>query len=393
MWEWMFAVCLLFVGYTYVGYPALLWVISRVKVRKVDTCKEPTPLPTVSVIIAAHNEESNISTRIENILQCDYPRENLQIVVSCDGCTDRTAQIARGYDNVLVLDLPRRGKAAVLNEAVAAAQGDVLVFTDARQRFAPDALRHLVKTVYCPEVGAVGGDLVLVDYAGTPQAMGAYWAYEKLLRRLEAMVASPLQCSGAIYAIRRELFVPMPEGLVLDDMWVPLHVVRKGRRIAFETLAKAYDIVTPTYHHEFRRKVRTLAGNYQLIWMAPWLLVPGVNPLWWQFISHKVFRLLVPYALLGMYIASWALWSQPYGAVLAVAQTGYYLLGALAWAMPPLARRFRLAGLAGSFLSLNAAAAVAPLAFVMGRGRVRWERSCMMAPQNPGDEGRKVRTY
>lgn len=393
MWEWIFAVCLLFVGYTYVGYPALLWAISRVKVRKADTCEEPDPLPTVTIIIAAHNEERNISTRIENILQCDYPRENLEIVVACDGCTDQTSRIARGYENVLVLDLPKRGKAAALNEAVVAAQGGVLVFTDARQRFAPDALRHLVKRVYCPEVGAVGGELVLVDNAGTPQAMGAYWAYEKLLRRLEAMVASPLQCSGAIYAIRREHFVPMPEGLVLDDIWVPLHVVRKGRRIAFETLAKAYDIVTPTYHREFRRKVRTLAGNYQLIWVAPWLLVPGVNPLWWQFISHKMFRLLVPYALLGMYIASWALWSQPYGAALAVAQTGYYLLGALAWAMPSLARKFRLAGLAGSFLSLNAAAAVAPLAFAVGRGQVRWERSPMMAPQNPGDEGRKVRTY
>lgn len=393
MWEGFFLVCFLFVGYTYVGYPALLWLISRFSTINEEKNHKTGALPTVTVIIAAHNEEANIGARIENILQGDYPREKQQIVIACDGCTDQTVEIARGFENVVVLDLPKRGKASALNEAVATAQGDVLVFTDARQRFAPDALTLLVKRVSCPSAGAVGGELILVDHAGAPQAMGAYWAYEKLLRRLEAMVASPLQCSGAIYAIRREHFMPMPDGLVLDDMWVPLHVARKGYRIAWEPSAKAYDVVTPSYHHEFKRKVRTLAGNYQLIGMAPWLLVPGMNPLWWQFVSHKVFRLLVPYALIGMYVASWALADKPYGAALAVAQTGYYLLGAIAWLAPSVARRFRLAGLAGSFLSLNASAAVAPFAFVLGKGQVRWERSAMMSPQNPTEEGRKVRTY
>ncbi|MER3472519.1 MAG: family 2 glycosyl transferase [Armatimonadota bacterium] len=393
MEAWIFAVCFLFVGYTYAGYPLLLWTLGCLKRRKDEPGEEPSCLPVVTVVVAAHNEEANIGARIENILQCDYPRDRLGIVVACDGCTDRTASIARGYEGVLVLDLPRRGKAGALNEGVRVASGEVLVFTDARQRFAPDALRQLVRRLYYPGIGAVGGELVLIDHEGAPQVMGAYWAYEKLVRKLEAIVASPLQCSGAIYAIRREHFVPMPAGLVLDDMWVPLHVVWKGYRIAFEPLAKAYDVVTPSYHREFKRKVRTLAGNYQLIWMAPWLLVPGLNPLWWQFISHKVFRLLVPYALLGMYAASWAMVDKPYGAALAVAQTAYYLLGAVAWMVPSLARRFRLAGLAGSFLSLNAAAAVAPLAFVRNRGQVRWERSPMLSPQKPGEDNRKVRTY
>jgi hypothetical protein len=223
--------------------------------------------------------------------------------------------------------------------------------------------------------------------------MGAYWRYEKLVRGLEARVDSPIQCSGAIYAIYRRLFVPMPEGLVLDDMWVPLHIRRQGYRIALASEAKAYDTVTPSYDREFKRKVRTLAGNYQLIWVAPWLLIPFMNPLWWQFVSHKVCRLLVPYALITMYGASWALLGKPYGAALVVAQTGYYLLGAVAWLFPALARRFRLVGLAGSFLSLNAAAAVAPFALVLGKGRVRWERSPMMSPQTTTDEGQKVRTY
>lgn len=121
--------------------------------------------------------------------------------------------------------------------------------------------------------------------------------------------------------------------------------------------------------------------------------MPWKNRLWWQFVSHKVCRLLVPYALIGMYGASWMLLHEPYGAALVLAQTGYYLLGAVSWRVPALARRFRLAGLAGSFLSLNAAAAVAPIAFIRGRGRVRWDRSPMLSPQATGDEGQKVRTY
>ena len=392
MW-WVVAACFAFVVYTYVGYPLLLRTLAG-RPRKHSDISALGELPSVAVVIAAHNEEANIGRRIENLLACDYPPDKMSIVVVCDGCTDRTAEIARGYAGIRVIEVfPQRGKAFALNKGVEAALSEVLVFADARQHFAPDAIRRLVEELYRDGVGAAGGELVLLDQEGAPQEMGAYWRYEKWVRRLEAMVDSPLQCSGAIYAIRREHFTPMPEGLVLDDMWIPLHIMRRGYRIAFVPEARAYDTVTPSYDREFQRKVRTLAGNYQLMWAAPWLLVPWKNRLWWQFVSHKVCRLLVPYALMAMYGASWVLISQPYGAALVVAQTGYYLLGALSWAFPVLARRFRLAGLAGSFLSLNAAAAVAPIAFIRGKGRVRWERSPMMSPQTTSDEGQKVRMY
>lgn len=392
MW-WVVVGCLLCVVYTYVGYPALLKILAKGRREQfVEPVRED--LPAVTVVIAAHNEAANIGRRIENLLACDYPPDKMSIVVVCDGCTDRTAEIARGHAGIRVIEVfPQRGKAFALNKGAEAALGEVLVFTDARQQFAPDAIRRLVEELYRDGVGAAGGELVLLDNEGAPQEMGAYWRYEKWIRRLEAVVDSPLQCSGAIYAIRREHFTPMPEGLVLDDMWIPLHIVRQGYRIAFVPEAKAYDTVTPSYDREFQRKVRTLAGNYQLMWAAPWLLVPWKNRLWWQFVSHKVCRLLVPYALMAMYGASWALVSQPYGAALVMAQTGYYLLGAVSWAFPVLARRSRLAGLAGSFLSLNAAAAVAPIAFIRGKGCVRWERSPMMSPQTTGDKGQKVRMY
>jgi len=393
MW-WVVGACFVFVVYTYVGYPALLWLLAKLKRRRQEPADSEVDLPSVTVVIAAHNEENNIAGRLENVLGSDYPPDKLNVVVACDGCTDNTAALASRYERVQVLEIsPHRGKAAALNEAVRRATGEVIVFTDARQRFARDAIRQLVAGLRYKGVGALGGDLILIDFAGAPQAMGAYWRYEKLVRGLEARVDSPIQCSGAIYAIFRRLFVPMPEGLVLDDMWVPLHIRRQGFRIALASEAKAYDAVTPSYEREFKRKVRTLAGNYQLMWAAPWLLVPVVNPLWWQFVSHKVCRLLVPYALITMYGASWALLGKPYGAALVVAQTAYYLLGAVAWLFSALARRFRLVGLAGSFLSLNAAAAVAPFAFLLGKGRVRWERSPMLSPQTTPDEGHKVRTY
>ncbi len=393
MWEAVLVTGCLFVFYTYVGYPLALWMLARFKKDDLPANAADEDAPTVTVVVAAHNEAHHIAERLENLLASDYPADRLEVVIAADGCTDQTVPIARRYERVKVLDLPRVGKAVALNEGVKSANGEIIVFADARQRFAPDAIRRLVRALTAPGVGVAGGDLILVGHEGAPRAMGAYWAYEKLLRRLEARVDSPLQCSGAIYAILREHFTPMPEGLVLDDMWVPLHVLRRGFRIAIETDAKAYDIVTGSYEREFRRKVRTLAGNYQLMFAAPWLLVPWQNRLWWQFVSHKVCRLLVPYALMGIYVASWALFYQPYGAALVVAQSAYYLLGAVSWLMPSLARRFRVAGLAGSFLSLNAAAAVAPIAFLRGKGRVRWERSPLVSPHTTRDDGRKVRTY
>ncbi len=396
MWEWLLMLCLAFVGYTYFGYPLLLLALGKIRHSRLRASapSQNGELPFVSVVIAAYNERRNIGRRIRNLLESSYPADRMEIIVVCDGCTDETAKIAAEYDGVVVIELERRlGKASAINTGVARARGDIIVFADARPLFASDTIARLVDVFSDPAVGAVSGELILIAEDGTPRSLGLYWRYEKLLRRLETRVGSIVVCTGAVYAIRRELFTPIPIGLAVDDMWVPLHIARKGYRVVFHTDAHAYDTLSPSFQHEFRRKVRTLAGNYQLMFAAPWLLVPWQNRLWWQFVSHKVCRLLVPYALMGIYVASWALFYQPYGAALVVAQSAYYLLGAVSWLMPSLARRFRVAGLAGSFLSLNAAAAVAPIAFLRGKGRVRWERSPLVSPHTTRDDGRKVRTY
>lgn len=396
MWDWVLLLSLALVIYTYFGYPALLLVLGRLKSLRspVESASRNGYQPRVSVVIAAYNERRNIEKRLHNLLASDYPRELMEIIVVCDGCTDETAKLAAQFDRVRVIELARRrGKSAAVNVGVQFAQGEIIVFADARPLFASDTISRLVHVLEDPAIGAVSGELILMAEDGTPRALGLYWRYEKVLRALETRVDSIVVCTGAVYAVRKELFVPIPDGLAVDDMWVPLHIARKGYRVVFDRQAQAYDSLVHSFGAEFKRKVRTLAGNYQLIWAAPWLLAPWKNRLWWQFVSHKVCRLLVPYALMGMYGASWMLIGKPYGAALVVAQTGYYLLGLVSWAIPALARRFRLAGLAGSFLSLNAAAAVAPLAFIRGKGRVRWDRSPMMSPQTTGDEGQKVRMY
>jgi cellulose synthase/poly-beta-1,6-N-acetylglucosamine synthase-like glycosyltransferase len=211
--------------------------------------------------------------------------------------------------------LPRGGKASALNAGVEAARHEVLVFADARQTFAGDALRALVAPLADPAIGGVSGELVLDCESGggastIGEGVGAYWRYEKWLRRHESLVGSTVGSTGAIYALRRELWQPLPAETILDDVLAPMQAVLAGARVIFEASARAFDRVAPIGKSEFDRKTRTLAGNYQLLRLQPRLLVPFVNPVWLQFVSHKLGRLVVPYALCAILVSSAALTGQ-----------------------------------------------------------------------------------
>jgi cellulose synthase/poly-beta-1,6-N-acetylglucosamine synthase-like glycosyltransferase len=236
-----------------------------------------------------------------------------------------------------LIECPPRGKAAALNAGVARARHEILVFADARQTFAPDALRALVAPFADRRVGAVTGELILENAgAGEPgvaEGVGLYWRYEKYLRRLESIVGSVLGATGAIYAMRRELWQPLPGDTILDDVLAPMRAVFAGRTIVFEARARAFDRAPEDPAAEARRKIRTLAGNVQILWLDPRLLIPVVNPVWLQYMSHKVGRLLVPYALVALLVSSAALASRHviYAAALAL-QSVFYLLAAYgAW--------------------------------------------------------------
>ena len=328
--EGLFWSAVVFVGYVYLGYPAFLAAWARLAPRPVH---RSAITPALSIVIAVRNEAKVLRTRIDNLLAGDYPADRIQIIVVSDGSTDASEEILSSYrGQVDFLMLPAGGKAQALNAGVAAARHDVLVFTDARQTFAADALRELVAPLADPRVGGVSGELFLDCESGEAgstigEGVGAYWSYEKWLRRHESLVGSTVGSTGAIYALRRELWQPLPVETILDDVLAPMRAVLAGSRVVFEGSARAYDRVAPSATTEYQRKTRTLAGNYQILRLEPRLLAPFVNPVWIQFVSHKLGRLIVPYALCAILVSSAALAVNHWAYAIALAaQLGFYAL-------------------------------------------------------------------
>jgi cellulose synthase/poly-beta-1,6-N-acetylglucosamine synthase-like glycosyltransferase len=308
--ELVFWLAAFFVVYVYVAYPALLGLWARLAPRPVSS-RDTTP--PVSIIIAARNEADRIGPRLDNLLALDYPRWLVQLIVVSDGSTDGTAEVLRRYaPAVEALHLTAGGKARALNAGVARARHELLVFTDARQHFAPDALRRLVAPFSDRTVGGVSGELILdcetstCPATGIAEGVSGYWRYEKWMRRQESLIGSTLGATGAIYALRRRVWQPLPEQTILDDVLAPMRAVLASTRVVFEAGAHAFDqaVSAPA---ELRRKIRTLGGNLQILWLEPRLLNPFANPVWFQYLSHKVGRLLVPYALLALLFSSGAL--------------------------------------------------------------------------------------
>jgi poly-beta-1,6-N-acetyl-D-glucosamine synthase len=364
----------------YAGYPLLLHVWARLRPKRPALGEGFEP--SVSFVLAGRNEGPRVAARVENLRQLDYPAGKQQIVIISDGSTDNTRDVLaqlRSDPRVTAVDLPARGKALALNAGVAHAANDILVFADMRQGFAPDALKALVAPFADPTVGAVSGELVLNgeerdrrsdeerraaeerraiedrrDVARkTPgkrkgsrrwsirrailestiaDGVGLYWRYEKQIRRDESATGSVVGATGAIYALRRSLWEPLPPDTILDDVLTPMRVVMGGARVVFEERACAFDRTASDAGAEGRRKLRTLAGNYQLLWLEPRLLLPWRNPSWLQFVSHKIGRLLVPYALplvlvLSLLLARHSL----FHAAVFGAQCAFYALAAYGW--------------------------------------------------------------
>lgn len=362
------------VFYVYAGYPLLLAVWARLADRRPRiTHFEHGRWPSITVVVAVRNEAHRLTARLANLIEQDYPGPR-QIIVVSDGSTDEPARAVAPFGrDVQLIELPPGGKPAALNAGAMAARGAVLVFADARQRFAPGALRALVANFADPEVGGVTGELVLDCEVGAAdstigEGIGLYWKYEKWLRRNESRVWSTLGATGAIYAMRRSLWQPLPASSLLDDVLAPMRAVLAGSRVVFEEAAVAYDQASRDAAAESRRKTRTLAGNYQILAQEPRLLVPIVNPVWLQYVSHKIGRLVVPWALVALLVSSAVLASLAWLYVAAfVAQAAFYALAAAgAW----LNVRERLSRVAFTFVMMNYSA-VAGLA-ALRRGREVW---------------------
>lgn len=363
----------LLILYTYVGYPLLLWLLAKVASKGVA---KGVILPTVTVVIAAHDEELNIAKRLQNLLQQDYPRDLLEIVVSSDGSTDGTVNLAAEFADhgVIVTELPASyGKAVALNHGLTMAKGEIIVFTDARQEFQSNAIKTLVANFADESVGCVSGELhFLEDPASKIEAeMGAYWCYEKFIRRSESACGSVVGATGCIYAIRRELYQSLPPGTILDDVLTPMNIALKGKRVLFEAQAVDHDLISKNAAQEWRRKVRTLAGNWQMLSLAPWIMLPWKNPLWWRYVSHKLLRLLVPFVMVILFAVS-TLLPGSFFQMFALMQLVFYGI-ALAGFLLPATRSNRLVNLSYFFMVMNAAVLAGFWKWLTGGCATAWQ--------------------
>lgn len=355
----VFLASIAFVVYVLFGYPVLLALLSR-KSRPV---RKQAQHRTVSVLLPVRNGERWMRQKLESILALDYPRELVDIIVVSDGSTDTSAAIAEEFaatHRVRVLRLPPSGKAVALNAALQHATGDILFLTDVRQRLAADSLSHLVACLADSDVGVVSGELVILEGETLEEAsVGLYWKYEKWIRRRLSAIDSILGATGSIYAVRRELAVPLPPGTLLDDVHQPLAAFFRGYRVILDDAAKAYDQPT-SLDSEFRRKVRTQAGMYQVMRHYPALLGP-TNRMWIHFVSHKLGRLLMPFALIAALVAAFRLPGILAPAIV-LGQLGFYAIALLDRWIPDGVRLKRLSSPIRTFTVLMAAAFCAPFA-------------------------------
>jgi len=375
---WVFWSSVAFLVYAYGGFAVLVGAVGlwqRRSVRKLPIT------PSVSVIIAAYNEEKVIGERLENALAFDYPRDRLQILVASDGSTDRTEEIVAGYASkgVLLLSLPRRGKIRTLNAAVARATGKILVFTDANIMCRPDTLRALVSNFADPGVGGVAGHTTYtLDPSSESSSYGErlYWRYDTWLKKLESQTGSIVSAHGGLYAIRRVLFRAIPDGAVTDDFAISTSVIAQGYRLVFEPDALATEVAVPEAQREFRRRVRLMTRGLRGVFLRRRLL----NPLRYGFYSvvlasHKLARRLVPVSLAILGVASLIAWSHgPVYQIAVVGQAMFYGMASVGYVLRrSRVGRAKLLYIPFYYCMANAACSVAWVHALRGRRIEVWQ--------------------
>jgi len=368
-----FWVSLLALGYVYGGYPLVLAVLETVRPRPV---RKQMIEPTVTLLVAANDEASVIEAKLANALALDYPPERLRIVVASDGSIDGTNEIVRGFaPRVRLLDFsPRQGKIAAINRSVAEIDSEIVVFSDANTFLDSGAVRALVSNFADPSVGCVSGDVTLVgDRAALGPSEDMYYVYERWVQRAESNIGSMIGADGALYAVRRALFEPQPADTILDDMAIPMGVVRHGYRAVFESRAHAHEQGVESAWEEFGRKARVVAGAIQFL-RRPASGVPAGQ---WQvtasLISHKALRWLSP-AFATMLLLSSAALASSSSRFAAVAQAqGLLVVIGLSGCRPAL-RRLPPVAFAHYFLLVQAAAALGFVRGLGGRQSVLWKR-------------------
>jgi cellulose synthase/poly-beta-1,6-N-acetylglucosamine synthase-like glycosyltransferase len=386
----LFWLCMAGIFYVYAGYPLILTLFASFRPR--PGAYDPY-LPTVTLLITAYNEQEVIAAKLENSLALDYPSDHLQILVAVDGCDDRTVEIVSSFALrrvELSYDPARRGKMAAINRAMPLVRNEILVFSDANNFYEPSTLRELVKPFSDPMVGAVAGSKRIVqEESALGEVDSLYWRYESFIKKQETRLGSCTGVSGEVFAIRQDLFESPPDSVINDDFFMALNLIRKGFRLIYAPEACSRETGSLDERDEIVRRTRIIAGRYQAMGMSIWNL-PYRRPLIvWQIFSHKFLRPLVPFAMIGAFLASFIsiIWvhplgsypllylSPPYHWLIFILQLLFYFL---AW----LGRRITIKGYLGKLLYLptflvnsNYAALLGLLDYLTGKSTTIWKKA------------------
>ena len=377
-WQLTFWLSILGVAYICVGYPLLVFALSRL--RPLKTIKQANSQP-LSVVIIGYNESARLPNKIASVFASDDAHLIREVLVASDGSTDDTAAAIASLNDPrvkLIEFAERRGKPSVLNDVIPQCLSEIVVLSDARQELDRRAIAELAANFADPQVGVVSGELVFRAEENTTTAshgVGVYWRYEKFIRKSEGRFRSVPGATGALYALRRELFRPIAPQTILDDVVIPMQAVTAGYRCVFESSAIAFDRPSDSTTKESIRKRRTIAGAAQLIVNHPGWLLPWRNPIWFEFVSHKLARLFSPLLLATAAVANLQLASHPVYSVLLMWHVTFYGSAAAGWMFQRAGHRSRLFGAPLMFVSLNATTVAALWDALRGRFRATWHRS------------------
>jgi cellulose synthase/poly-beta-1,6-N-acetylglucosamine synthase-like glycosyltransferase len=385
---WVFWACLFLVLYSYLLYPLLLFLayaVSQVRrdwqylTTRRNRRRNSLPaeeLPTVSIILAAYNEEACLKNKIANIRQLKYPREKIEVVIVSDGSTDRTNEILRALSDpdIRVVMLPvRRGKSNAVNRAVEQAQHDILVCSDASTLFDAEALGYLMRHFVDPTVGVVCGSLEFRRTLESQQTEGVYWKYESILRLMEGRLNATLTASGAIYALRRRCFTPVMPNTLIEDFVIPMNARKLGYRVLYDPEAIAMEDAPGSVTGEFTRRVRLAIGSFRAL--REFFSVPLGGFAWLAFFCHKLLRWIVPFMLIGLFVSNTLLLRRPLYQMAFVGQLLVYAWASFGYLFRDRLQRVRF-GLVGYFLlAMNLAFLVGFFSFLFGREEGTWEKA------------------
>ena len=361
--------------YVYIGYPLLVFLIASVRRRPIQKGNDE---PTVTILIAAHNEEQSIAKTLKNKIHQDYPANKLEIIVVSDNSSDRTDEIVRTFDPRcvrLIRQEPRAGKTAALNLAFPSAKGDIIIFSDANSMYRPDTIRCLVRNFQDPQIGYVTGRMIYQNPTAstTGESCSTYMKYENFLRKFESEIGSVVGVDGGVDAVRRSLYRPMrPDQL--PDFVLPLKVVQQGFRVVYEPGAVLMEDALPSSADEYAMRVRVALRTYWALKDMKSLLNPARNPLFaWQLWSHKVLRYLCFLFLVVAYLTNLSLWFQgPIYKMLFLSQNLLYVGAVLSPIFSKRGFRPRLLYLSNYFVLLNVSSAHAFLKFLSGKKQTFW---------------------